>query len=149
MAWRSSKYSKSQSDKIHWTIFGALNELATFSGVDMNTMKTTPPYSFNLANVTTQKMAAELKKMIDMGVAVKSTGKSGTRKYMLRTKYNELMKEGKIDPDEFGYGDYRDAQKKAAEAAAQEITDELTDEEEDEICRRIRSYGRPKYEPEW
>lgn len=149
MAWRSSKYSKSQSEKIHWTIFGALNELATFNGVDMNTMKTTPPYSFNLANVSTQKMAAELKKMIDMGVVVKSTGKSGTRKYMLRSKYNELMKGGKLDPEEFGYGDYRDAQQRAAEQAAQEITDELTEEEEEEICRRLSLSSGPKYTPDW
>lgn len=149
MAWRSSKYSKAQSEKIHWTIFGALNELATFKGVDMNTMKTTPPYSLNLANVSTQKMAAELKKMIDMGIAVKSTGKGGTRKYMLRTKYNELMKEGKLDPEEFGYGDYRDAQQRAAEATAEEILDELTEEEEEEICRRLSLSSGTKYTPDW
>ena len=142
MAWRSSKYSKDATQRIHTTILAALGELGKFNGVDMATMKSTSPYSFNLANVSTQKMAAELKKMIDLGLVVKSVAKSGeNRKYMLRSNYDELMQGSPEKASKFGYGDYRDHKEL-------EEPEEEPFYNEEAVCRRIAKC-ECKYNPEW
>lgn len=142
MSYRKSSYSEQKNSAIRFNIMGALGELAKFSGVDINTIKTTSPYSYELSNVTSQKIAAEMKKLIDYGMVVKGATKGQTVKYMLRSTYTELMNEGKLKPKEFGYGDYRDLQKEAEE--------EKELKESEEVCRRlISSQYKKKYPDMW
>lgn len=137
-----SKYSKEQNSSIRYGIVAALQDLATFNGIDINTMQNTPPYSMELSKITSQKIAAELKKLIDLGMVVKEVEKGQRVKYMLRSTYNQLIDEGKIKK-KFGYGDYRDEKPPV-------ISDELTKGEEAEICERINgAQCRIKYEPMW
>lgn len=137
----AGKYSKQKEGEIRYNILAALQELATFNGVDIGTIKETPPYSLALNGVTPQKIAAEMKKFIDNGMVVKGTIRGKTVKYMLRQTYNDLLEEGKISSKEFGYGDYRDNQPKV------EYDEE---EESDAVCERIRlSATRNKYEEMW
>lgn len=131
-----SKYSEEKSSEIRYNIMGALDELAISSGIDISTMQRTSPYSFVLASIPSQKIAAELKKMIDMGLVVKSIAKGHTVKYMLRGQYDDLFKNGAITIEKFGYGDYRDNKEE--------------EEEERLICARIAASSyRDKYEPMW
>lgn len=135
--YKSSKYSAQQSSEIRFNIMGALDELAISSGIDIKTMQTTVPYSMVLNGVTSQKIAAELKKMIDIGMVVKSTAKGTTVKYMLKAQYDALFKENKTKLEPFGYSDYRDNQ----------ISDE---EESEKVCERIAaSANRTRYEEMW
>lgn len=141
----NSKYTEQKNSAIRFNIIGALGELAKFRGVDINTIKTTSPYSYELSNVTSQKIAAEMKKLIDYGMVVKGVTKGQTVKYMLRSTYTELMNEGKLKSKEFGYGDYRDLQKEEDE---DEEEKEL--KESEEICRRlISSQHKKKYPDMW
>ena len=135
------KYSKQRESEIRYNILAALQEMATFNGIDINTIKETAPYCFALEGVTSQKMAAELKKLIESGMVVKGTVRGKTVKYMLRQTYKDLIEEGKLNPREFGYGDYRDNQPKV----------EYDEEEESEkVCDRIMlSANRNKYEEMW
>lgn len=136
----AGKYSKQRESEIRYNILAALQELATFNGIDINTIKETPPYSLALNGVTTQKMAAELKKLIDNGMVVKGTVRGRTVKYMLRQTYKDLIEDGKLSAREFGYGDYRDIPKV-------EEDDEAVSEA---ICERIRLCAtRNKYEEMW
>ena len=139
----AGKYSKQKESEIRYNILAALQELATFNGVDINTIKETPPYSLALNGVTTQKMAAELKKLIDNGMVVKGTVRGRTVKYMLRQTYKDLIADGQLSAKEFGYGDYRDSQPKAEYEESDEEVSEKT-------CERIRlSMRRNKYEEMW
>ena len=142
----ASKYSKQKESEIRFNIITALQKLATFNGVDINTIKETYPYSMSLQGVTTQKIAAEMKKLIDGGLVVKGIVRGRTVKYMLRETYKELIKDGKIDCKEFGYGDYRDNLK-----YEEDMTEEEREEKEsEEVCRRIRLSGsRKKYKEMW
>lgn len=137
----AGKYSKQKESEIRYNILAALQELATFSGIDINTIKETPPYSFALEGVTTQKIAAELKKLIEYRMVVKGTVRGRTVKYMLKETYDKLIEEGKMSSKEFGYGDYRDNQPKV------EYDEE---EESDKVCNRIMlSVNRNRYEEMW
>lgn len=139
----ASKYSKQKESEIRYNILAALQELAKFSGIDINTIKETPPYSFALSGVTSQKMAHELKKLIEAGMVVKGTIKGRTVKYMLRQTYLDLIEDGRLDAREFGYGDYRDNKPKVE-------YDEEDEKESEEICERIRlSATRNRYEEMW
>ena len=136
--YNKSKYSANQSSQIRFNIMDALNELATFRGIDIKTMQTTAPYSIVLNSVTSQKMAQELKKMIDMGIVVKEVQKGKTVKYMLRARYNELYTQNKIEKKSYGFGDYRD--------------NKPDDDPEvvEGVCEKIIAAAlRPKYEPMW
>lgn len=140
MHYRNSRYTEQMNSEIRFNILSAIEELAKFRGIDINTIKTTSPYSLVLNNVTSQKIAAEIKKLIDYGMVVKGVAKGKTVKYMLRSTYNELMKDGKIDGKEFGYGDYRDVKKKK----------EDEDAECEAICNRIAAASlKPKYADMW
>lgn len=137
---KSSRYSVQEASEIRYNIMGALDELAIYSGIDIKTMQTTAPYSFVLNGVTSQKIAAELKKMIDIGLVVKETAKNKTVKYMLKSQYDALFEEGKVSIERFGYGDYRDNKK-------QEEEDE---EKEEGVCARIAATaGRTRYSDMW
>lgn len=139
----AGKYSKQRESEIRYNILAALQELATFNGIDINTIKETPPYSLALNGVTTQKMAAELKKLIDNGMVVKGTVRGRTVKYMLRQTYKDLIEDGKLNAREFGYGDYRDIPKVEVEEDDDEAVSEA-------ICERIRLCAtRNKYEEMW
>ena len=142
----AGKYSKQKESEIRFNIITALQKLATFNGVDINTIKETYPYSMSLQGVTTQKIAAEMKKLIDGGLVVKGIVRGRTVKYMLRETYKELIKDGKIDCKEFGYGDYRDNLK-----YEEDMTEEEREEKEsEEVCRRIQLSGsRKKYKEMW
>lgn len=132
----NSKYTEQKNSTIRFNIIGALEELATFSGIDIYTIKTTSPYSIELEGITSQKIAVEMKKLIDYGMVVKETSK-GKTKYMLRSTYNDLIESGDIENGQFGYGDYRDHKPK-------------DDYNEEEMCRRISfSINRTKYEDMW
>lgn len=125
----TGKYSKQKESEIRYNIITALQELATFSGIDINTIKETYPYSLVLSGVTAQKIAAEMKKLIDGGIVVKGAVKGKTVKYMLRTIYTELIKEGKMTTKEFGYGDYRDELK---------YVEDDEEAETEAVCERLR-----------
>ena len=134
-----SKYSAEKSSEIRCNIIGALDELAINQGIDIKTMQTTAPYSFVLNGVTSQKIVQELKKMVDIGLVVKEAARGKTMKYMLRSQYDALFKEGKITISRFGYGDYRDDKE-------EENDEEVTES----ICARIISSAiRKKHEPMW
>ena len=136
--YNKSKYSIEQSSKIRFNILEALNELATFKGIDIRTMQTTSPYSITLNEISCQKIAQELKKMIDVGMVVKEIQKGTTVKYMLRARYNELYAENKIKKNSYGYGDYRDEK------------EEDDPEVIEKTCAKIVAAAlRPKYEPMW
>lgn len=140
MHYRNSRYTEQMNSEIRFNILSAIEELAKFRGIDINTIKTTSPYSLVLNNVTSQKIAAEIKKLIDYGMVVKGVAKGKTVKYMLRSTYNELMKDGKINEKEFGYGDYRDVKKKKKDE----------DAESEAICNRIAAASlKPKYTDMW
>lgn len=140
MHYRNSRYTEQMNSEIRFNILSAIEELAKFRGIDINTIKTTSPYSLVLNNVTSQKIAAEIKKLIDYGMVVKGVAKGKTVKYMLRSTYNELMKDGKINEKEFGYGDYRDVKKKKKDE----------DAESEAICNRIAAASlKPKYADMW
>lgn len=102
-----SKYSKQQESTIRFNIMEALQNLAKFQGIDIETMKSTAPYSYELSKVTSQKVSAELKKLVDYGLVVRDRARGKTVKYMLRGTYEDLMK-GEDSDDNYGYGDYRD-----------------------------------------
>ena len=143
MAYRTrSKYSSQQSSEIRFNMLAALQELATFNGIDINTMKTTPPYATALYKVPSQKMAAELKKLIDTGMVVKSIARGKTVKYMLKDNYKKLLDDGKVGNREFGYGDYRDTKEEDFGEDDEEISQR--------ICERILlSATRTRYEEMW
>lgn len=128
---RKSNYTKEQNSTIRFNIIGALDELAKFNGVDITTIKNTSPYSYELSGVTSQKIAAEMKKLIDYGVVVKESSRGKTVKYMLRSTYIELMEEGKMQSNQFGFGDYRD---------------ESNFEDETSLCTRIMSNRNTRVE---
>lgn len=133
---RNEKYSEETNSAIRFNIISALQELADFNGIDINTIKTTSPYSYELNQVTSQKIAAELKKMIDLGFVVKGKTKGKTVKYMLRDRYESLIEDKKLDKNSYGYGDYRDDKKES--------------EDEDEISNRILSTKyRKRYTELW
>lgn len=131
---KNKKYDEKINGTIRCNIIEALEELATFNGIDINTIKNTSPYSIELAQFSTQKIAAELKKLIDYGFVVKQLAKGKTVKYMLRKTYEELQ-ENKKEIKEYGYGDYRDSK------------DDFYNEEE--ICYRILNTPSPQYKEEW
>lgn len=140
----TGKYSKQKESEIRYNILAALQELATFNGIDINTIKETSPYCFALSGVTSQKIAQELKKLIESGMVVKGTVRGRTVKYMLRQTYLDLIDEGRLDAREFGYGDYRDNQPKL------QYDEEENEEESEEICERIRlTITRNRYEEMW
>ena len=138
-----SKYSKETNSSIRYSIIGALQDLATFNGIDINTMRNTAPYSIELSKVTSQKIAAELKKLIDLGMVVKEVARGKTVKYMLRSNYTSLVEEGEVKAGKFGYGDYRDEKPSP-------VIEEFTEEEERLLCERIDgAQCRVKYAPMW
>lgn len=131
MSYRKSSYSEQKNSTIRFNIIGALDELAKFNGVDITTIKNTSPYSYELSNISSQKIAAEMKKLIDYGVVVKESARGKTVKYMLRSTYTELMEEGKMHSNQFGFGDYRD---------------EDIIEDETSLCARIASNRNTRVE---
>lgn len=144
----TKKYSKEKEGEIRCSIFSALQDLATFNGIDINTMKETPPYSLDLQGVTTQKIAAELKKMIEHGIVVKGVVRGRTVKYMLRQTYEDLVSKGELSPKDFGYGDYRDNRPKVE---YEDDDDDYDDYDEDnDVCIRIMSSSdRTMYTEMW
>lgn len=138
--YRSSRYSSQQSSEIRYSMMAAMQELATFTGIDIKTMQNTPPYSTVLNKVTSQKMASELKKLIDTGMVVKGVTRGKTVKYMLRDTYSKLIKDKGITNRSFGYGDYRDNQDE------EEIEIELSER----VCDRISLCAtKNKYDEMW
>lgn len=136
----SSRYNAQKESEIRFNILSALQELATFNGIDIHTMQTTSPYSMELGGVTSQKIAAEIKKLVDYGMVVKGVVRGKTVKYMLKSTYTDLMKDGKIDSKKFGYGDYRDNKPEEEEEETSSET----------ICARIgASSGRNRYTEMW
>ena len=91
--------------------------------------------------VTTQKIAAELKKLIDNGMVVKGVVRGKTVKYMLRQTYLDLVEKGQLNSREFGYGDYRDNKPKVEYDGEEE--DIVIDERYDAVVNRTR------YEEMW
>ncbi len=77
----ASKYSAAQSSEIRFQIMDALQNLATFNGIDIATMQSTAPYSFKLNGVTSQKIMVELKKLIDSGMVVKGAARGDNEVY--------------------------------------------------------------------
>lgn len=149
--YRSSKYSAAKSSEIRFTIMTALDELASFNGVDLNTIKSTPPFSLALEGVTTQKMAAEIKKLIDSGMIVKGIVRGRTVRYMMRTTYNELLKSGKITERSFGYGDYRDdvIDEPNDNDEDDDVDDDGSDDYTDGVCDRLRLNPSKQYPDMW
>ena len=133
-----SKYSKQEESSIRFNILEALQELAKFNGIDINTIKTTNPYALVLNGVTSQKVAAELKKLIDAGMVVKEIVRGKTVRYMLRESYLALQKEGKVEKA-YGYGDYRD---KKVEEEEEEIASSI-------IGARLEAYPNKVFEYMW
>lgn len=133
-----SKTNARKESAIRFNILAALQEMATFNGIDIQKIKTTEPYSFELNGLTSQKIASELKKLIDYGLVVKEVARGQTVKYMLRDTYEKLLKDNRKDIKKFGYGDYRDDVEK------------MEAEESEKTCQRI-SYAanRPKYQEMW
>lgn len=133
-----SKTNAQKESAIRFNILAALQEMATFNGIDIQKIKTTEPYSFELNGLTSQKIASELKKLIDYGLVVKEVARGQTVKYMLRDTYEKLLADNRKEIKKFGYGDYRD-DVESMEAAELEKT-----------CQRI-SYAanRPKYQEMW
>lgn len=138
-----SKYSEKDNSKIRYTIMSALQELAKFNGADINKIKTSAPYSFVLGEVTTQKISVELNKMVSLGLVVKGVAKGKTVKYMLKGVFDNLVADGKLDPEEFGYGDYRDKGKRERENR------ERKEEERQELIRRIERNHSRALSPMW
>lgn len=139
--YHNSKYSAQRESEIRYNILAAIQELATFNGVDIATIKETSPYSIALSGVTPQKIAAELKKLVDCGMVVKGVVRGKTVKYMLRGTYNDLIESGKINNREFGYGDYRDD--RPSKEDEEEYNEKL-------VYKRIKnSASRPKYQDMW
>lgn len=133
-----SKTNAQKESAIRFNILAALQEMATFNGIDIQKIKTTEPYSFELNGLTSQKIASELKKLIDYGLVVKEVARGQTVKYMLRDTYEKLLKDNRKDIKKFGYGDYRD-DVESMEAA-----------ESEKICQRIScAANRPKYQEMW
>lgn len=135
-----SKYSEQQSSEIRCNIIGALSELATFSGIDINTIKSTAPYSLVLGGITSQKISVELNKLVDSGMVVKGHARGKTMKFMLKTVYDEQENKGDTGIHKMGYGDYRD-----------NIMEEPTEEEISAwSCERIQaSADRTMYTEMW
>lgn len=131
----TSKYSEKENSAIRFNIIGALQALGRTQGVSIKAMQTTYPYSVELNRIPSQKISAELKKLVDTGMVVRSTKSlrnSGPMKYMLRSIYEDL---GFSDDNSYGYNDYRD---------------ELTEEEEEAICERLElASHRTRYEDMW
>lgn len=135
----SSKYSKQEESSIRFNILEALDELAKFNGIDINTIKTTNPYSLVLNGVTSQKIAVELRKLIDAGMVVKEATRGQTVRYMLRENYISLIEDGESEK-KYGYGDYRD----------NKVDDSYDDEERiNIICTRIESNPNRIEVPMW
>lgn len=135
---RKTKTTAQKESAIRFNILAALQEMATFNGIDIQKIKTTEPYSFELNGLTSQKIASELKKLIDYGLVVKDVSKGRTVKYMLRETYNKLMADNRTEIKKFGYGDYRDKVK------------EMEEQEQEKTLARIKSAGaRTKYVDMW
>lgn len=135
---RKTKTSIQKESAIRFNILAALQELATFNGIDIQKIKTTEPYSFELNGLTSQKIASELKKLIDYGLVVKEVARGQTVKYMLRDTYNKLKKDDLKSIKKFGYGDYRDT------------IEQVEQDESEKVCQRIKySANRTKYEDMW
>lgn len=133
-----SKTNAQKESAIRFNILAALQEMATFNGIDIQKIKTTEPYSFELNGLTSQKIASELKKLIDYGLVVKEVARGQTVKYMLRDTYEKLLKDNRKDIKKFGYGDYRDDVEK------------MEVEESEKTCQRIScAANRPKYKEMW
>lgn len=133
-----SKTNAQKESAIRFNILAALQEMATFNGIDIQKIKTTEPYSFELNGLTSQKIASELKKLIDYGLVVKEVARGQTVKYMLRDTYEKLLKDNRKDIKKFGYGDYRDDVEK------------MGAEESEKTCQRISfAANRPKYQEMW
>ena len=105
---KTSKYDERQNSTIRCNVVAALEELAVQRGIDIKTMKETQPYAIELGQFSSQKIASEIKKLVDCGMVVKSTPTKGTMKYMLRDKYEEMMSQNNVN-SKYGYGDYRDS----------------------------------------
>lgn len=133
-----SRYSKQEESSIRFSVLEALQELAKFNGIDINTIKTTNPYSLVLNGVTSQKIAVELRKLIDSGMVVKEVARGKTVKYMLRENYVALQEEGQISKI-YGYGDYRD----------NKVKDKNDEEEINIICTRIETHPNKVAELVW
>lgn len=141
------RYTKQQESEIRFNILSALQEMAQFNGIDINTIKSTPPYSFLLSEITSQKIAAELRKLIDSGMVVKGVVRGKPVRYMLRQTYIDLVKGGDLDKKEFGYGDYRDSQ---VDASKPQELEKMTEEESETVCNRILlSAARTQYKEMW
>lgn len=134
-----SKYSKQEESSIRFNILEALQELAKFNGIDINTIKTTNPYALVLNGITSQKIAVELKRLIDSGMVVKEIARGQTVRYMLRENYLTLQEEGKAKKV-YGYGDYRDNKVEEEEEEEQEIN---------LICTRLAANPNKVTEPMW
>lgn len=142
------KYNAQKSSEIRYNIEMALLELATFSGVDIKKIQTTPPYAMVLNNITSQKIAAELKKLVDMGIVVKEVARGKTVKYMLKSTYDELFKAGKIQTKQFGYCDYRDNQKAEILGDKEDDEDEDNVEMDEAVLKKLQLFNK-KYEYMW
>lgn len=135
---RKTKTSIQKESAIRFNILAALQELATFNGIDIQKIKTTEPYSFELNGLTSQKIASELKKLIDYGLVVKEVARGQTVKYMLRDTYNKLKNNDLKSIKKFGYGDYRDT------------IEQVEQDDSEKVCQRIKySANRTKYEDMW
>lgn len=133
----TKRYSEQKENEIRCSIIAALKELANFNGIDINTIKTTAPYSLSLCTVTSQKMASELKKLIDEGIVVKEAAKGHTVKYMLKQTYQNLINDKKFSDPKVVHKDYLDK-------------NFLTEEENKKICFKIKlSSERIKYDEMW
>lgn len=154
MAYKSSaKYTATKNATIQQNVMAAIQELAHYNGVDIQTIKDTTPYSIALQGVTTQKIASTIKKMIDIGVLVKGSRPNHTMKYMMRSRYEQLLKDGYTPEEKYGYLDYRDRPeyKVAQEELRQEReeSEELSEEEFNELAKQLRMMKKPKHKPEW
>lgn len=119
------EYKPEINREIQANILAGLDELATYNGVSIRQLTTTAPYSICLSQVTSQKIMWELKKMVDMGLVVRSD-LGNPVKYMLTQQYNELKKGSKASP-----------------FSSLEETDET-------ICERIlATKTRKKYKFDW
>lgn len=122
---KTSKYDERQNSTIRCNVVAALEELAVQRGIDIKTMKETQPYAIELGQFSSQKIASEIKKLVDCGMVVKSTPTKGTMKYMLRDKYDEMMLKNS-ESSKYGYGDYRDSSDESENCITRILTNAKT-----------------------
>ena len=142
---RASRYSAETSSLIRFNVMQAIEELAQFNGVDIETIKTSEPYCITLSSVTSQKIAQEIKKLVDSGMVVRSN-KTSPMRYMAKERHERLVKDGYTLTEKYGFGDYRDS---ADFKVFSKVEDEPQDVFEAKVTARFEAVGRHYDQSDW